>query len=63
MHTGIKYSQREADQPASTIIKGAKLEDLAAPTDKVYYSDILKEWTSKSLYVNASKNLKDKQLN
>ena len=50
MHTGIKYSQREADQPASTIIKGAKLEDLAAPTDKVYYSDVLKEWTSKSLY-------------
>lgn len=53
MHTGIKYSQREADQPASTIIKGAKLEDLAAPTDKVYYSDVLKEWTSKSLYANA----------
>lgn len=53
MHTGIKYSQREGDQPASTIIKGAKLEDLAAPTDKVYYSDVLKEWTSKSLYANA----------
>lgn len=54
MHSGIKYSQREADQPASTIIKGAKLEDLAAPTDKVYYSETLKEWTSKSLYANAS---------
>lgn len=57
MHTGIKYSQREADQPASTIIKGAKLEDVAAPTDKVYYSDVLKEWTSKSLYANASQKL------
>ncbi len=57
MHTGIKYSQREADQPASTIIKGAKLEDLAAPTDKVYYSETLKEWTSKSLYANASQNV------
>ena len=54
MHTGIKYSQREGDQPASTIIKGAKLEDLAAPTDKVYYSETLKEWTSKSLYSNAN---------
>ena len=53
MHSGIKYSQREGDQPASTIIKGAKLEDLAAPTDKVYYSESLKEWTSKSLYSNA----------
>ena len=38
-------------------MKGAKLEDLAAPTDKVYYSDVLKEWTSKSLYVNANKKL------
>ena len=54
MHSGIKYSQRESDQPASTIIKGAKLDDLAAPTDRVYYSDVLKEWTSKSLYVNAN---------
>lgn len=57
MHSGIKYSQREADQPASTIIKGAKLEDLAAPTDKVYYSEILKKWESKSLYANASKKV------
>ena len=57
MHSGIKYSQREGDQPASTIIKGAKLEDLAAPTVKVYYSDILKEWTSMSLYSNAKTDL------
>lgn len=54
MHAGIKYSQREGDQPASTIIKGAKLEDLAAPTNKVYYSEVLKEWTSESLFSNAN---------
>ena len=53
MHSGIKYSQREGDQPASTIIKGAKLEDIAAPTDRVYFSDVLSEWISKSLYENA----------
>lgn len=53
MHSGIKYSQREGDQPSSTIIKGAKLEDIAAPTDKVYYSDILKTWDSYSLFNNA----------
>lgn len=53
MHSGIKYSQREGDQPASTIIKSAKLEDVATPTDKVYYDDLLKEWTSKSLYEKA----------
>ncbi len=57
MHSGIKYSQREGDQPASTIIKGAKLEDLAAPTDKVYYSETIKEWTSESLYSNADTKL------
>lgn len=58
MHSGIKYSQREGDQPASTIIKGAKLEELAAPTDKVYYSETLKKWTSKSLYSNADTKAK-----
>lgn len=55
MHSGIKYYQREGDQPASTIIKGAKLDDIAAPTANVYYSDILKEWSSYSLYRNADK--------
>ena len=50
MHSGIKYSQREGDQPASVVIRGAKLEDIAAPTDLVYYSELLKKWTSKSMY-------------
>lgn len=39
MHVGIKYSQRENDQPASTIIKGAKLDDCATPTSNVYYDN------------------------
>jgi hypothetical protein len=55
MHTGIKYSQRDADQPSSTIIKGAKLDDLATPINKVYYDDILKIWDRKSLYEDAEK--------
>lgn len=50
MHSGIKYSQREASQPASTIIRGASLEDLACPTSNVRYSDILKEWVTDSMY-------------
>ncbi len=62
MHSGIKYSQREGDQPASTIIKGAKIEDIATPIDKVYYSDNLKKWTSKSLYSNADKDKEDQTL-
>lgn len=39
MHTGTKYSQREADQPATVIIKGAKIEDVATPTANVYYEN------------------------
>lgn len=39
MHNGVKYSQREGDQPATTIIKGAKIDDLACPTANVYYDE------------------------
>ena len=50
MHLGIKYSQREASQPASTIIRGASLEDVACPTSNVRYSELLKEWVTDSMY-------------
>ena len=50
MHTGIKYSEREGDQPATTIIKGAKIDDLAAPTKNVRYSDVLKKWVTDSMF-------------
>lgn len=53
MHTGIKYSEREADQLASIIIKGAILKDIATPIDKVYYSTYSKEWVSQSIYSQA----------
>ena len=39
MHLGTKYSQREADQPASVVIKGAKIDDLVKPTANVYYDE------------------------
>lgn len=52
MHSGIKFSQKEASQPASTIIKGASLEDIAIPTSNVRYSDILKKWVTDSMYPN-----------
>lgn len=42
MHVGTKFSEREGDQPATTIIKGAKIEDLATPTSNVYYDDGVK---------------------
>jgi hypothetical protein len=50
MHSGIKYSQKEASQPASTIIGGAYLEDIACPISNVRYSEILHEWVTDSMY-------------
>ena len=50
IHAGTRYSQREADQPATTIIKGAKIEDIAAPNCNIRYSDVLKEWVKDSMY-------------
>lgn len=48
MHAGTKYSVREGDQPATTIIKGAKIEDIAIPNCNVrYYDDI---WQIASMY-------------
>ena len=62
MHSGIKYSEREGSQPASTIIKGAKLEDIAAPIDRIYYDNKLKEWTSYSLYKNAEPKVQNQTI-
>ncbi len=42
MHVGTKFSEREKDQPATTVIKGAKIDDVATPTANVYYDEGLK---------------------
>lgn len=42
MHVGTKYSQRESDQPATVVIKGAKIDDVATPTANVYYDEGIK---------------------
>lgn len=53
MHSGIKYNERENSQPASSIIRGASLTDIACPTSNVRYSDVLKEWVTDSMYPTA----------
>lgn len=50
MHVGIIYSQKEATQPASTIIRDSHIEDVAVPTCNVRYSDLLKDWITESMY-------------
>ncbi len=52
MHQGIKYSQRESDQPPTSIIKGSSLEDMLVPTCNVRYNDYKKEWVTDSMYPN-----------
>lgn len=49
MHSGIKYSQKEADQLPTIIIKGAKLLDVAVPIKNIYFD---KSWKVKSMYPN-----------
>lgn len=49
MHSGIKYSQKEADQLPTIIIKGAKLLDVAVPIKNIYFN---KSWKVKSMYPN-----------
>lgn len=61
MHVGTKYSERNSTQPPTTVIKNAKIEDVATPTDRVYYSDTLKEWMSKSMMPQEPK-LEGKQI-
>ena len=55
MHAGTKYIDREKDQPATTIIKGAKLEDVATPTCNVFLEDgLYGGWQTSSMYPKES---------
>ena len=37
MHSGVKYTDRNSSQPATTIPKGASISDILLPTENVYY--------------------------
>jgi len=37
MHKGVKYIDRDQPQPPTAVAKGATLDDLLVPTDKVQY--------------------------
>jgi hypothetical protein len=50
MHSGIKYSERESNQVATTIIKGARLDDLVIPNCNVKYNEALNGWITESMY-------------
>lgn len=50
IHKGILFEKMEDSQPASIIIRGATLVDVAIPTSNVFYNDILNEWLVRSMY-------------
>lgn len=54
MHKGIKFSEKNGAQPATTIIKNAKWEDTVTPTHLVYYREATKytegRWDTYSMY-------------
>jgi len=50
MHVGTRYSDKDGDQPTSVIIKDASIDDIAVPTSKVRYSDLLKKWVIDTYY-------------
>lgn len=63
MHNGVKYSQRESAQPASTIIRGASIDELACPISNVYYDENAKKWLTRTMYPsNESRDTKQVQL-
>ena len=37
MQSGVKYSERNNSQPATTVPKGASISDILLPTENVYF--------------------------
>ena len=50
MHNGVRYINRDDNQPASTIIRGAKLEETIVPNSKVYRNR-LDQWDEYPLFL------------
>ncbi|MBO7278616.1 MAG: hypothetical protein J6U70_03330 [Bacteroidales bacterium] len=51
MHSGVKYTERNSSQPASTLPRNASLSDVLLPTDNVYYvSGQYGGWREASLF-------------
>lgn len=50
IHTGVKYSERFAQQSPSVLIKDAVLSDMACPVNNIYYDEKEKKWDAYSIY-------------
>ncbi len=60
MHAGVKYTDRNSSQPASTVPKNASITDILLPTDNVYYiSGQYGGWQEKMLIPSIYKTPQD----
>jgi hypothetical protein len=59
-HSGVKYTERNNMQPPTTIIKGAKIDDLVIPTENVYYiSGQYGGWRESPLFKSSAMTAKE----
>ena len=53
MHSGVKYTDKNASQPPSVVVRGARIDEIMLPTDNVYYiSGQYGGWRTKPLFTN-----------
>ena len=53
MHSGVKYTDKNASQPPSVVVRGARIDDIILPTDNVYYiSGQYGGWRTLPLFTN-----------
>lgn len=51
IHRGVKFSQKEQEQPNTVVAKGASYDDILMPTDNVRYNEYSKAWEADDLDV------------
>jgi len=55
MHSGVKFSEKNNSQPATVVVKNAKIDDLIMPSKNVYYvSGQYGGWRTLPLFSNPS---------
>ncbi|RYU93802.1 hypothetical protein [Emticicia agri] len=59
-HSGIRYMEKAASQPATTVPAGASLDDMVIPTSNIYYQEgfyssyvsVAGDWKTRALFPN-----------
>lgn len=49
IHQGVKYVDRNAAQPSSTIPRGTRVNDFLVPSENIYYHNYYAQWTQRNI--------------